>query len=265
MPTGMPIDDGEQERREDAVHAPEEMDPQRVVVEVARHRLLEGKPDGLGLGQEQRLDPGELGGNPPQRQQRRDAEDAQAGRRALAQHAVAAGFLPALGGARRVAHCFVLIAHAGASRPRMSASTCSRTAMKSGSDLMARASRAGDVAAAEIEVVGLLDLARTRRHDDEAGGEEDRLLDRVGDEEDQVARAVPHVEDQLLQLLAGQRVERAQRLVHQQHFRTAGERAGDADALLHAAGQLVDHLGLEAGQSDQLQLLAGNLRAAPLG
>ena len=53
-------------------------------------------------------------------------------------------------------------------------------------------------------------------------------------------RLPPQLEDQLLDLLARERVERAERLVHQHHFRVAGERARDADALLHAAGELVD-------------------------
>ena len=40
----------------------------------------------------------------------------------------------------------------------------------------------------------------------------------------------------VLQVRAGQRVERAERLVEQQHLRLHRERAGKADALLHAAG-----------------------------
>ena len=42
----------------------------------------------------------------------------------------------------------------------------------------------------------------------------------------------------VLQVRAGQRVERAERLVEQQHLRLHRQRAGDADALLHAAGDL---------------------------
>ncbi len=38
---------------------------------------------------------------------------------------------------------------------------------------------------------------------------------------------------------AGLRVDAGERLVHQQHVGIVGERADDADALLHAAGQLV--------------------------
>ena len=39
--------------------------------------------------------------------------------------------------------------------------------------------------------------------------------------------------------LARQRIERAERLVHQQDLRIARQRPADAGALLHAAGQLV--------------------------
>ena len=77
----------------------------------------------------------------------------------------------------------------------------------------------------------------------------------MGDEEDHLRRAPPDVEDQLLRLLARQRVERAERLVHQQRLGVGGERAGDADALLHAARKLVDHAVAKFGEADQRQLL----------
>ena len=57
---------------------------------------------------------------------------------------------------------------------------------------------------------------------------------------------VPDLQDQLLRLFAGQRVQRAERFVHQQDLRVAGQRAGNAHALLHAARQLVDRRFLEA-------------------
>ena len=41
------------------------------------------------------------------------------------------------------------------------------------------------------------------------------------------------------QLLARERVERRERLVHQQHARLVDQRAAERDALLHAAGELV--------------------------
>jgi hypothetical protein len=65
------------------------------------------------------------------------------------------------------------------------------------------------------------------------------------------------VQQDLLHLLARERVEGAHRLVHQQHGRVVGERAGDADALLHPARQLVDGAVAEGLEADQRQLLVG--------
>ena len=45
-----------------------------------------------------------------------------------------------------------------------------------------------------------------------------------------------------LHVLAGHLVERAERLVHQQQRGMRGQRAGDRDALLHAARQLPRHV-----------------------
>ena len=50
----------------------------------------------------------------------------------------------------------------------------------------------------------------------------------------------------LLQRHARLRVDGGERLVHQHHLRRVGERARDRDALLHAAGQLVRILVLDA-------------------
>ena len=50
-------------------------------------------------------------------------------------------------------------------------------------------------------------------------------------------------EQLVLQLVADQRVERRERLVHQQDVRVRRERAREPDALLHAAGQFADIAG----------------------
>ena len=42
-----------------------------------------------------------------------------------------------------------------------------------------------------------------------------------------------------VQAVASKRIERAERLVHQQHARVGDQRLTDRDALLHAARQLV--------------------------
>ena len=66
----------------------------------------------------------------------------------------------------------------------------------------------------------------------------DRLVDVVGDEQDGDAERCHSVADQVLQVGPGLCVDGGERLVHQQHARLVGERAGDRDALLHAAGEL---------------------------
>ena len=64
----------------------------------------------------------------------------------------------------------------------------------------------------------------------------------------------------VLQPLAVDRVDRAERLVHQHHQRVRGERPGDPDALLLAAGELrrvaVAELGVEPDQLEQLGVRA---------
>ena len=50
------------------------------------------------------------------------------------------------------------------------------------------------------------------------------------------------------------RVERAERLVHQQHRGIDGERARNADALFHAAGELMRAALLRIGEADQLEI-----------
>ncbi len=58
-----------------------------------------------------------------------------------------------------------------------------------------------------------------------------------------------------MQQVAGHRVEGAERLVHQQHVGILGERAGERDALPHAAGELMRPLVGEFGQVHGLQQL----------
>ena len=58
----------------------------------------------------------------------------------------------------------------------------------------------------------------------------------------------------VLQLGADQRVERRERLVHQQDRRFGGKGAGKADALLHAAGELVGVFLRPLVEIDQLEL-----------
>ena len=73
----------------------------------------------------------------------------------------------------------------------------------------------------------------------------------------------------VLQALAGDRVDRAERLVHQQHRRVGGERPGDADALLLATGELAGVAvavlrRVEADQVEQLVDALGDPLLVPL-
>ena len=76
-----------------------------------------------------------------------------------------------------------------------------------------------------------------------------RLFHIVGDEQDRCWRSPPRSQQQLLHVAAGLRVERAEGLVHQDDLRANRERAGDGDALLHAARERVGVDLLEPGQA----------------
>ena len=66
----------------------------------------------------------------------------------------------------------------------------------------------------------------------------DRLVDVVGDADDGLAEFLLNAQQLVLQPLPGDRVDGAERLVHQDHRRVRRQPAGDADALLLAAGEL---------------------------
>ena len=68
---------------------------------------------------------------------------------------------------------------------------------------------------------------------------------------------MPDLQQLVLELLAGERVERAERFVHQQDVGVVGEHARDGDALLHAAGKLARIARCGLLQADELQILRG--------
>jgi hypothetical protein len=74
----------------------------------------------------------------------------------------------------------------------------------------------------------------------------------VGDHERGLPGLQTNAAHFILQRAAGQRVERREWLIHQHDFRRDRERAGNADALLHAAGELRRTLVLGAGQAHQI-------------
>ena len=86
--------------------------------------------------------------------------------------------------------------------------------------------------------VVLLEDAALGQHGDavaELGG----LLDVVGDEDDRLLEFLLQLEELVLQALARDRIDRPERLVHQQHRRIAAESPGHADPLALTAGELV--------------------------
>ena len=100
-----------------------------------------------------------------------------------------------------------------------------------------------------------LHASRIRAHDHDAVGEEDRLLDEMRDEQQALqphAAARPEAVDLRAQRLRRQHVERGERLVHAQQLGPADQRPGDADALLHAAGELLRVRLLEALEADEI-------------
>ena len=94
-------------------------------------------------------------------------------------------------------------------------------------------------------------------HDQHPVGEEHRFENAVGDEEHRLAVGDPDALQLEVHALARQRVERAERLVHQQHARIVNEAPGDADALLHAAGQLGRIFASRSREPDQGEQVAG--------
>ncbi len=92
--------------------------------------------------------------------------------------------------------------------------------------------------------------ARMGREQRDPVADHQGLLDRVGHEEERHAGLVPEGQQLLLHLAPGERVQRREGLVHQEHLRLHGERPGDGDALLHAAGELVRVAGGESREPD---------------
>ena len=86
-------------------------------------------------------------------------------------------------------------------------------------------------------LVVLLQRAAGAEHGDLVA-ELDGLVDVMGDEDDGLVQFALQTQHFGLQLVADHRVDRAERLVHQQDRRVGGQRPGHADALLLTAGQL---------------------------
>ena len=86
------------------------------------------------------------------------------------------------------------------------------------------------------------------------------------DEEHGLARGgglAPHAQQLEIHLVARHRVERAERLVHQEQGRVQQQRAADRRPLLHAAGQLARQPIGEAVEADQAEQVLRTLAITP--
>ena len=82
------------------------------------------------------------------------------------------------------------------------------------------------------------DPARSRRQHDDPVGDQDRLGDAVRDQDHRRAGEFAEAEQLEIEAFARQRIERAERLVEQEHLRLERERPGERDALARAAREL---------------------------
>ena len=120
--------------------------------------------------------------------------------------------------------------------------------------------RSRQVASATRRVDRRRDPAGPRGEQRDPVGDEERLLDVVGDEHRRPPLAREVSTSQLLQLAPGDRVERGERLVEEQH-RIAGEqRPGEGDPLAHPARELA---GVGAGEPREAEALEHRRRARP--
>ena len=108
-----------------------------------------------------------------------------------------------------------------------------------------------------LEVDGDLanDAAGIGREQQDAVAHQHRFLDIVGDQNDALDRQLavaPQFEEIGAQSFRRQHVERRERLVHQQNVRMNDERAGEADALAHAAGQFARIGGFVTVEADEI-------------
>ena len=99
------------------------------------------------------------------------------------------------------------------------------------------------------------DAAGVGTEHEDAVGEEDGFLDVVGDDEHRLGGevgAAPQLEELAAEVLGGEDVEGGERLVHEERVGFDDERAGEADALAHAARELLGVRGLEAVEADEV-------------
>ncbi|OLT20400.1 hypothetical protein BJF78_09935 [Pseudonocardia sp. CNS-139] len=121
------------------------------------------------------------------------------------------------------------------------------------------AGHVGAARARDVDVLHVPHPARPPGHHDHPVGQQHRLVDVVRHE--QGGDPLLHPDPRQLQVHPPprHRVQGAERLVEQQDVRFEGERAGDRDALAHAAGELARPRVLEAGEADEREQVADPL------
>ncbi|EWS81503.1 hypothetical protein BF93_16460 [Brachybacterium phenoliresistens] len=102
-------------------------------------------------------------------------------------------------------------------------------------------------------------------HDQHPVPQEHRLVDVVRDEQDRAVLGPLQGEQIGLEPGAGDRVERAEGLVHEHDLGVVRQHPGDLRPLLHAAGELVGPLVAEVAEAHQLEVLLRALGALLLG
>ena len=134
---------------------------------------------------------------------------------------------------------------------RSASSACSRIAISAGS--VTRRGRGSGTSRTACTRAG-----RGLQHDDPVG-EHRRLLDVVRDEQRGARFAGERAREPVAHLRAGDRVQRAERLVEAQERLAAEQRAQERDALAHPAGELV-----RAGMLEALEAEGGEERLGAL-
>ena len=96
---------------------------------------------------------------------------------------------------------------------------------------------------------------RVGAQDQDAVGEEYRLLDVVGHHDHRAGRepvSLPQLEELAAQVLGCEHVQRTEGLVHEQHVRLEDQGPGEPDPLAHTARQLLGERGLVAVETHQV-------------
>lgn len=104
---------------------------------------------------------------------------------------------------------------------------------------MGRATRRQTARPRQVEFENALGPSPPWRHHDHPAGKQNGLVDGMRDEDHRLARRQPERLEVDTHLLAGQRIERAERFVHEQKRRAVQESPRDRSPLPHAARQFV--------------------------